>query len=339
MTRKLLLTSILLGVISVVFTGINITAANTVIPDTPSQHIPIPRGFPHEDKEIGVTFPAKLGDMDLVGIANYQPSGLGYSLRYCGPEWIKIDLYVYNKKLSSVPDGIYSREVKVEFLDIEKIIRIKSDRNEYGDTKKIAVGVVPKDGPVHFLWSCFEYSQLTGSGVDYKGPRISERYITGFRNHFIKFFATYWKEKEESGKKLTSDFIRDLSKILISKVEVLLLKMGVRRSVVLEEKEGCLRIYVEGGNDKWVCKESNDKTIASAEERKHRIVYVKWPTTSVREGPGINFKVLAEIQKGIALEVIEEQGQWFRVNVKGLTAVKEGSIEGWIGKATTSETP
>lgn len=63
-----------------------------------------------------------------------------------------------------------------------------------------------------------------------------------------------------------------------------------------------------------------------------RIVYVKWPKVSLREGPGTEFKSLLEVKKGTVLAVIEEMGQWLRVSL-------EDGREGWIGKATTSETP
>lgn len=63
-----------------------------------------------------------------------------------------------------------------------------------------------------------------------------------------------------------------------------------------------------------------------------RVVYVKWPQVSLREGPGTNFKPVAEVKKGIALEIVEETGHWYRVRL-------EDGQEGWIGKATTSETP
>ena len=63
-----------------------------------------------------------------------------------------------------------------------------------------------------------------------------------------------------------------------------------------------------------------------------RIVYVKWPTVSLREGPGMNFKGLVDVTKGTQLSVLEDKGQWLRVGL-------EDGREGWIGKATTSETP
>jgi len=63
-----------------------------------------------------------------------------------------------------------------------------------------------------------------------------------------------------------------------------------------------------------------------------RILYVKWPTVSLREGPGLDFKILMEIEKGTGLSVLEEKGPWIRIRL-------EDGREGWIGKATTSEIP
>jgi curli biogenesis system outer membrane secretion channel CsgG len=63
-----------------------------------------------------------------------------------------------------------------------------------------------------------------------------------------------------------------------------------------------------------------------------RIVYVRWPKASLREGPGTEFKSLLEVIKGTPLAVLEEKGQWLRVSL-------EDGREGWIGRATTSETP
>ena len=63
-----------------------------------------------------------------------------------------------------------------------------------------------------------------------------------------------------------------------------------------------------------------------------RIVYVKWPTVYLREGPGTNFKSLVEVRKGTPLSIMEEKGRWLRVSL-------EDGREGWVGKGTISETP
>lgn len=70
----------------------------------------------------------------------------------------------------------------------------------------------------------------------------------------------------------------------------------------------------------------------SAPISEERVVYVKWPKVSLREGPGTNFKPLMEVHKGTALAVIGEQGSWYRVKM-------EDGQEGWIGKGTVSENP
>lgn len=63
-----------------------------------------------------------------------------------------------------------------------------------------------------------------------------------------------------------------------------------------------------------------------------KVVYVKWPTVNLREGPGMNFKSLVEVPKGTQLSILEDKGQWLRVGL-------EDGREGWIGQATVSETP
>lgn len=63
-----------------------------------------------------------------------------------------------------------------------------------------------------------------------------------------------------------------------------------------------------------------------------QIVYVNWPKVSLREGPGTEFKILAEITKGTGLEVIGEKGPWLKVRL-------EDGREGWVGKATISTNP
>ncbi|MEW6374260.1 MAG: CsgG/HfaB family protein [Thermodesulfobacteriota bacterium] len=63
-----------------------------------------------------------------------------------------------------------------------------------------------------------------------------------------------------------------------------------------------------------------------------RIVYVKWPKVTLRDGPGTYFKALLEVKKGTLLAVLEEKEQWLRVSL-------EDGREGWVGKATVSETP
>ena len=71
---------------------------------------------------------------------------------------------------------------------------------------------------------------------------------------------------------------------------------------------------------------------ANNSESEPHIVYVKWPTAGLREGPGTDFKAVAEVKKGTCLAVLEDKGQWLRVGL-------EDGREGWVGKVTTSDNP
>jgi curli biogenesis system outer membrane secretion channel CsgG len=63
-----------------------------------------------------------------------------------------------------------------------------------------------------------------------------------------------------------------------------------------------------------------------------QIVYVKWPTASLREGPGTTYKATVQVKKGMPLAVLEERGPWLRV------ALEDGQ-EGWIGRGTIGDKP
>jgi len=54
------------------------------------------------------------------------------------------------------------------------------------------------------------------------------------------------------------------------------------------------------------------------------------PFVNLREGPGMDQKIIRVLKKGTKLTVLEEKQGWLRVRL-------EGGAEGWVGKTTTSE--
>jgi SH3-like domain-containing protein len=60
-----------------------------------------------------------------------------------------------------------------------------------------------------------------------------------------------------------------------------------------------------------------------------RTAQVKWSNVNLREGPGINFKVVGNITKGTALSILEEKGQWVCIQTG------EGK-EAWVYKSAIS---
>jgi type IV secretory pathway VirB10-like protein len=63
-----------------------------------------------------------------------------------------------------------------------------------------------------------------------------------------------------------------------------------------------------------------------------RVTTILWTSVNLREGPGLNYKVVGTAKKGTTLTVLEEKGTWFKV-------LLEDGREVWVSKAATSEAP
>lgn len=57
---------------------------------------------------------------------------------------------------------------------------------------------------------------------------------------------------------------------------------------------------------------------------------VVWAMVNLREGPGMNYKVVDKVAKGTSLTILEEKGGWLHVRL-------ESGKEAWISKTATSE--
>ena len=63
-----------------------------------------------------------------------------------------------------------------------------------------------------------------------------------------------------------------------------------------------------------------------------RVTKVVWTAVNLRQGPGMNYKVIGNAKKGMTLAIFEVKGDWLRVRL-------EDGSEAWVSKAATSEAP
>ena len=63
-----------------------------------------------------------------------------------------------------------------------------------------------------------------------------------------------------------------------------------------------------------------------------RTTKVVWDTVNLREGPGLNYRVIGNAKKGTSLTVLEEKGSWLKVQL-------QDGKEAWVSKAATSDAP
>ena len=63
-----------------------------------------------------------------------------------------------------------------------------------------------------------------------------------------------------------------------------------------------------------------------------RITQVIWTSANIREGPGMNYKVVGNIKKGMSLKILEVKGNWLHVQL-------DNGTEAWVIKTATTEAP
>lgn len=63
-----------------------------------------------------------------------------------------------------------------------------------------------------------------------------------------------------------------------------------------------------------------------------RTTKIVWDAVNLREGPGLNYKVIGSVKKGTPLTILEDRGNWLRVRL-------EDGKEAWVSKAATSDAP
>jgi len=75
----------------------------------------------YTDAELRLAFPAELAGMRYGGVHKYGRPGLGYSVRYDGPNRLKVDIYVCDNGAPSIPNGCDNEIVKAEALSLGKV--------------------------------------------------------------------------------------------------------------------------------------------------------------------------------------------------------------------------
>jgi uncharacterized protein YgiM (DUF1202 family) len=74
------------------------------------------------------------------------------------------------------------------------------------------------------------------------------------------------------------------------------------------------------------------KTPKPVPEPALRMTQITWSAVNLREGPGMNYKVVGNAKKGTSLGILEDKGQWLHVRL-------EDGKEVWVFRSATSLVP
>lgn len=148
---------------------------------------------PSSQNTSGILFPEVEG-WEKSDKTTYPVLGLGYSYSYESADGGRVTIYVYDKQLSSIPDGINNSTVKDEFNQVKNEISQFGKAGVYQNLKEAkneTITLGGAGGKVKSLYALFYFS-IRGQQM------ASEVYIFGYKNNFIKIRATRPKNNEKS---------------------------------------------------------------------------------------------------------------------------------------------
>lgn len=137
-------------------------------------------------KRLGVDFPMRIGGSKRLEHTNFEKRapGLGHGVKYEAPGWT-INLFVYDKQKKSIPDGVESPAVTVEFEQAKGDIFTAEKKGVYTDvTLNREYLLTDLAGSHRFQCAGFGFVHKTRGDVD------SFLCVTSRLGKFIKLRAT-----------------------------------------------------------------------------------------------------------------------------------------------------
>src|SRR5262245_55052946 len=157
----------------------------------------------------------KINWPDVKGLKRQKPNmfkdeALGYSVAYIGDATVAT-CFVYNLGFERIPTGPNSDMLKAEMY--ESLLALEANKAS-GRYKSIS----PLDEKVMPFGSNKAAPQIRRKRYEVdiakEGPAITELYVTGYKNHFIKIRATYPVDDKAIGEKDMTNLLDALGKEL-----------------------------------------------------------------------------------------------------------------------------
>jgi len=152
----------------------------------------------------GFRFPEKVAGQRVGAKRDYEKDnpGYGWSIEYLGK--FAANVYVYDLKKRSLPDGIKSKPAQDHFAETCKEVFLLKDNVNV----KVLISSETLDlGGLSWLHASFSYT-LYGDKV------ISRLFLTVHKGHFLKVRVTRRASAEPDQDKLVQSFVEELSRTL-----------------------------------------------------------------------------------------------------------------------------
>ncbi|MBX3743297.1 MAG: hypothetical protein KF712_20090 [Akkermansiaceae bacterium] len=150
--------------------------------------------------------PKKVGEMEFIDMRDFeteeQTRGLGRSYRYEGDRLLQADIFVYDKRMKGLKDGIASPEAAAEIEAVPHVLEKMQELGKYKDVKELENGRKTHAG-VPFLWCRHTFEHVVEDESRNPGVRVSDTYIRIKDGKFIKVrISTLQVDLEKDQKKI-----------------------------------------------------------------------------------------------------------------------------------------
>lgn len=157
----------------------------------------------------------KVGSLEFTGRKDYERKELGYSLRYQSPSLLKAEVFVYDKGIPNLSNGILSLEVAAELETVKAVFRKLAETGKYLELKELESTERSFDDlKTKFLWTRVSYKPTSGDNVDAPGSRIADTYLTVHKKQFLKVRLTTASTDLEKHEPEITQFIHEVAKIV-----------------------------------------------------------------------------------------------------------------------------
>lgn len=174
--------------------------------------LPAAIAAPYHHAPTGIIFPDQLGSLPKhTQISDYEATkpGLGVSVAYNGPG-ITVTIYLYTLGLDTVSTDLDSPLLNNHFKDTARDVHRAGELGYYEKVRSLPEDRITwssRPDATRSLRARFSYNQR---GVE----RLSNLYLLGFKNHFLKIRYTHDQAVTPNAETVLTNLLEDLDAIL-----------------------------------------------------------------------------------------------------------------------------
>jgi hypothetical protein len=162
----------------------------------------------YTDPGTDLRFPRELAGLRRLNIHVNKNPRLGVAVTYGLEETMTITVYTYTLGAKSVPEGVDSDEVRLQFNSIYVTLQHLRRKGTYHTVKYVEedVAVLGKGEEAILLLQGNFRVRFEAEGTWY----LSRAYMCGFRNHYLKIRCTYPESARKAGEETIDRLLKAL---------------------------------------------------------------------------------------------------------------------------------